>query len=358
MSLKKIILLSVAVSSLVFPQLDAAYVLQNGRLVHVDDFATLTVEEHYQLGEKAFEAGNWKEAASQFRIVANSFPQTTHGQEANFYLGISLFNLREFDTANQAFSNYLKSQSQPTKFIKAVEYKYSIAEEFRNVAKRRIMGSKRFPKWLSGKNLALEIYDEVLFAAPSSELAASALYSKASLLWEMRDYREAIDSFQLLTKRFPKNELAPLSYVLINKVYLDQSQYEFQNPDLLALAQINTRRFKQDFPKDERIVEAENDLKEIKESYAKGLFETASFYERTGQNSAAIIYYSKAAVLFPDTRIARRSLGRLANLNQEKFNEMRVVVENKLKKMKEDQTEENKNNIEDLTFITENEEEQ
>lgn len=350
MSFKKVIFCCGIISSLTFTSAQAAYVLQNGRLIHVEDVATLSAEEHYAQGQRAFEECRWKDAASQFRIVSGSFPQTTYGQEANYFLGVSLYNMRELDLANQAFSEYLKSQSQPAKFMKAVEYKYGIAEEFRAGAKRRMLGSRKLPKWVSGKNLALEIYDEVIFAAPSSEMAASALYAKGSLLWEMRDYRDSIDSFQLIIKRFPKHELASTSFVLINKVYLDQAQQEFQNPDLLALAQINTRRFKNEYPKDERIAEAEHDLQEIKESYANGLFETAAFYERTGQDSAAILYYSKAAVLFPDTRIARRSLGRLANLDKTSFEEIRVAVESKLKKMKEEAAEKEKGRFEDLNF--------
>lgn len=335
-------------SCLFLQQAQAAYVLQHGRLINVEDVATNSPEEHYKEGQQAFESCQWKEAARQFSIVANSFPRTSYGQEANFYLGVSLYNLREFDRANEAFSTYLKTQSQPAKFMKAVEYKYAIAEEFRAGAKRRILGSKKLPKWVSAKNLAIDIYDEVIFAAPSSEIAASALYAKGNLLWEMRDYRGAVDSFQLLIKRFPKHELASTSYVLINKVYLDQAQHEFQNPDLIALGQINTKKFKMDFPKDERFAESQNDLQEIKESYANGLFETAAFYERTGQESAAVLYYSKAAVLFPDTRIAKRSLGRLRNLDQVAFEEIRNTVESKLKKIQEESLEKAKGRFDDI----------
>ncbi len=172
-------------------------------------------------------------------------------------------------------------------------------------------GTKQLPKWASGDDLALDIYDEIIAAMPSDELAVKALYSKANVLWEKQDFKDSIDSFLLLTKRFPKHELAPDSYLAVIKVYLEQSEVEFQNPDLLALAQIYLKKFKQEFPRETKIAEAEEALHQIKEVHAKGLYDTAQFYERMGQPRASIIYYSKAVAQFPETDVAKLSQQRL-----------------------------------------------
>src|SRR5690606_24320584 len=143
---------------------------------------------------------------------------------------------------------------------------------FKSGAKKHVLDAKQLPKWASADPLAIEIYDEVASALPSSDLAAKALFSKGSVLARQRDYRGSIDSFQLLIQRFPKHELAPESFLAINRVYLHQLRREFQNPDILAFAEINLQRFEESFPQEERIEQAYSELMAIKETYAKGLY--------------------------------------------------------------------------------------
>lgn len=317
MKLTQFIFLGATAICLTANSLEAAYTISKGKVFNIDDLATLPIEEHYSLGRKALKEENWKEAIHQFRVVTQNSPQTIFGQNAYYYLGAAYFNHGEYDFANDAFSLYLRLHSNPKCFESAIKFKYTIAERFKMGAKRRLLGTKMLPKWASGTSLALEIYDEIIAAMPCSEIAAQALFSKGHLLWDMNDYKESIESFQLIIRRFPKHELAPTTYVIISKVYLDQSQNEFQNPDILAFAQINSRKFQRDFPKDERLLEVEADVLSIKEIYAKGLFDTGQFYERKQIPVASVIYYQSAIDQFPETDIAKQCEARLSCLCQE-----------------------------------------
>ncbi len=280
-----------------------------------ENLVSLPVEQHYQLACEAFNNNNWPEAARNFYIVSSNFPETSFGQDAAFYLAISYYHLGEFDLANDCLNNYLKDHRNPHYFLESMQYKVAIAEQFRMGAKRHYFGTKYMPKWGSGSDLALELYNEVIAAMPSHEMAAQALFSKGCLQWDLKSYNDSIESFQMVIRRFPKNELAPESYLFINKIYLEKCKRELQNSDLLALAQINLRRFKEDFPKEDRLVEAEADVMAIKEMYAKGLYETGQFYERISQPVAASLYYKKAMHDFPDTQIASICKVRVVVLN-------------------------------------------
>lgn len=257
---------------------------------------------------------NWKEAAKHFHVVSYNFPHTSYGQDAFYYLGIANYYLQEYEFANENFNQYLKCQSNPRFFQEAIEYKFYVAEQFRGGAKRHYFGTKQLPKWADGKSMALDIYDEVVAAMPSHEMAAQALFAKGCLLCKLREHRDSIDAFQMVIRRFPKHELSPESYILINKIYLVLSRKEYQNSDLLALAEINLRRFKSDFPREERIAESEADVLAIKEIYAKGLYETGQFYEKCQRPNASVLYYQKAMVDFPDTSIAQKCRNRLSRL--------------------------------------------
>lgn len=295
--------------------LQAAYTIRNGSIVEVSNVPTLSLEEHFAAGACAIRDDEWEEAAYQFKIVVENFPTTVYAHEAWFYLGVSFFYLDEYDFANKAFTEYLQCQTNPRFFQDVIEYKFAIADRLARGAKRRFLGTKKLPKWACGKNLALEIYDEVIAAVPCHVIAAEALIAKGYLLWTMCDYSDAVEAFQLVIRRFPKHELAPDCYVLISKVYVDQSTHEYQNPDILAFAGINLARFEKDYPREERLQDVAQDLNDIKEIYANGLYQTGQFYERTCHPAAAVIYYHNVIHQFPDTYIAELSRGRLVCLD-------------------------------------------
>lgn len=293
---------------------EAAFTIKDGWIADANTLATRPVEEHYHIGLAAMEHSDWKEAAKQFHVVSSNFPQSSFAKEAFFYLGVANFHLEEYDFANNAFSEYLRVHQNPQRFEEAIEYKFKIANLFKNGAKRHFFGTKHLPKWASGRDVALEIYDQIIAAVPAHELAAQSLFGKADLLCQSGCYVESIDVYQQLIRKFPKHELAPKSYVAISAVYLERSQYEQQNPDLLALAQINLRRFQQEYPRDESIEIVEKNLLALKECCACSLYDIAQFYERTDHPRASIIYYKSAISQFPETAIAGECEKRLAVL--------------------------------------------
>ena len=272
-------------------------------------------EEHFQAGMKAFEKESFEEAINHLKVVRLNFPNSSYGPEAIYHLGVSYYKVGDLELANNAFSDYLKVLITPKYFQQAIDYKFSIAERLKDGEKKRILGAKVLPKWFSGKSLAVEIYDEVIAALPSHEYAAAGLYAKGVLLWEMKEFRESVESFQMLIKRFPRHELAPEAYLAITKVYLEQAQTEFQNPDLITFGEINLRKFSLDFPRESRISEMRKDVEQIKEVYAKGLYETGQYYERVAKTEASLFCYRNAREKFPDTQIAKKCEERIADLD-------------------------------------------
>lgn len=302
--MKRFVLALFAVLLLCQATLSAGYVFKRGRLVNTDEYATLPVEEHYAKGMSAYEKQNWNQSAVQFRIVTTAFPESSYAQDGYFYLGVSYFYLKEYDLSNEALSNYLSCNSSPMFFEETIQFKYSIAECLGAGAKTRFFGMREFPRWMSNQMLALEIFDQIVAAVPCHDIAAQSLVSKGWLQWSFGNYNGAVEAFQQVIRRFPKHELAPECYMMISRVYLDQSADEFQNPDILTFAELNLQKFTRDFPREERLCLVREDLLGIKECYAKGLYEMGRYYERKYKPRASMIYYNDAIYQFPDTCIS------------------------------------------------------
>lgn len=275
------------------------------------DEADAYLTEHYNRGCEYYNRESWRRASTEFEKVIYFFPCTDEAATASYYLAVCYFEMKEYDFANEEFSNYLKASQHPEFFEDAVYFKFCIAEYFKAGKKKRPFKMRYLPKWISAQDSALAIYDEVVAALPNHDLTIQALQSKAELLNCMEEYRECIETYQLIIRRFPKHEIIPTCYLKIAETYYQQSRYEFQNPDILALAELNVRKFKDDFPRDERVEIAEQSVCEIKELYAKGLCDLGLFYERMKKPEAAAIYFQSSIEEFPDTRVARFCRSRL-----------------------------------------------
>lgn len=275
---------------------------------------TLSMQEHYDQGDQQLRADQWNEALTHFMIVLYHFPQSPFASDALFYTGVCYFQLGEIDLANKQFNKYLALGGKLKHFEKVFEYKLEIAGAYGDGKKKHMFGLQKLPKWAPAKSDAVALYDEIIAALPAQDLAAVALYRKAELLKARREYRESIEALQTLARRFPKHTLSAESYLRISEIYLEQSRRESQNPDLIALAQVNIQRFGKSFPSDERVAHAHQTLIAMQEVYAQSLFDTGRFYERKKKPHASAIYYQDAIHRYPETNAAARCGERLAKI--------------------------------------------
>lgn len=294
----------------------SAYTVREGKLINKEEVPTQTAQDHYHAMMTAMDNKEWKELIKQATILNNNFITTPFGGEAVFYLGVGYFNLEDYELANTHFSAYLKKQVTPKHFEDSILYKFTIAEKFHSGGKKHLFGLESMPQWMPAKEDALSIYEEVITALPHHDLAAQAYFGKARLQLENEDYRASIETFQMLIRRFPKHPLAVESYIGIENVYLIQCQNEYPDPDLLDLAEINLRKFKESFPSEEKVSIATDIFSNMREIYAANLYETAKFFQKTNKNQAALIYYKKILGKYPETRVAKQSQKRLETLEK------------------------------------------
>ncbi len=304
-----------------FSTLSAGYTLKDGKWIESSEVSTMSASDHHTALLKFREEKAWPEVIKQARILIQNFPDSPFYQESLFYLAEGSYETADYEISNKNLTNYLKKQGVLQHFREAIEMKFQIAEQFRHGARKHLLGLQAMPKWVPAEEEAIKLYEEVILALPNDELAAKALYGKASLQVRDEDQTGSIESYQTLIRRFPKNNLAPEAYVEIGKIYLAECKEKYPDTDFLDLAEINLRKFRQDFPTDERLVKAEKMIEEMQEIYAESFFEIAQFFERTKKPHASMIYYSKIIKSYPKTKAATLSQKRLALLtpaNEEK----------------------------------------
>jgi outer membrane protein assembly factor BamD (BamD/ComL family) len=263
-----------------------------------------SVQEYNSYLQDAIAAQDWWKVVDYAALISYNFPTSPFAQETAFIMGEAYYNLEQFEYSNQCFTSYLNHALSPKHFEEAIQYKFTIAEKFGSGTKKRLFGSHKMPAWLSAKENALEIYEEVVAALPHADISAQALLNKAKIQAEFEDFKPSIESLDLLIRRFPKSDLAAEAFLEKSRVYFQQCQGQNLDPDVLDLADVSLRKFHLTFPREPRLAEAEKIFQDMQEIFAKNLFETGQFFERTKKIPASIIYYTKVIAKYPDTQTA------------------------------------------------------
>lgn len=283
----------------------------NGKWSPEQYVPTTSVQEHYDIGMQCIGKKDWDNAYTNFMIIIYHFYDTPFYADSLFYAAVCEYASGELDLANKHFDLYLSSNNTLKHFEDIFDFKYQIALRYRNGVKKHLFGFEKLPKVISAKSDSLLLLDEIIAALPGKELAAKSLFLKSEILRKQKEYKESIDTLQLLARQFPKHAMAADGYVHIAEIYYEQSLYESQNPDLISLAKMNINKFGKSFPGDERIALAENYLKNMQNVYAESLYETGKFYERKKKPKASVIYYRDVIKTYPGTNAANKSQQRL-----------------------------------------------
>lgn len=264
--------------------------------------------------QDALNEKNWWAVVDYATILSYHFPESPFSEETSFIIGEAYLGLDQPLIANEYFTAYLNTSSLPRHFEETLIHKFEIAERFKNGEKKPLFDSHKAPKWLSAKEDAIEIYEEVIASLPASELAAKSLLGKALLQAEEEYYKESIESLDKLIQKFPKHELAAEAYLDKVKVFHLQCKNESLDPDLLDQAKEAIRKFQIAFPREERIKDAEEYLTKMNEAFAQNLLNTGGFFEKTKKKPAAKIYFQKVVTSYPETDAAIEAEKRLNRL--------------------------------------------
>ena len=274
---------------------------------------TCEPQEEYHAASIAFHKKKWSDVKLHAKRVVELAPDSPFTSELLFYLGAAYFHQKDYDQANVYFTEFLKESPQKF-FEEAIVYKYQIAEQFQKGAKKHLMGVEKLPRMTSAWDDAYEIYDEVITTLPRHEVAAKSLFNKASMLKLEEKFAESIEVYQTLIRRFPKDPLTPKSYVAIAETYAIESKDLFPDRDFLDQARLNAKKFRRDFPSDERVNQVDKLLSSMQNNYAQDLWESANYFAKKKKMQSCILYYTSIVRKYPESKYAPLALKKIAQL--------------------------------------------
>jgi outer membrane protein assembly factor BamD (BamD/ComL family) len=278
---------------------------QESRIEQREKLPTMTAKEHFASMEQAFVGKDWGGVLQHAKIIEENFSEEIDLDQVAYFTGVANYHKQNLVEANAQLSQSLSNAYGPY-FIEALRYKFDIAKSFAKGSTGNYPVAKRLFSERSFKERAIEIFEEIILAEPSGDLAVYSLYHKALILLDNKMYDQAVEAFDILIRDFFKHELVPRAYVGISKAYADRYQEEkAKDVALLDLAELNVKKFKLAYPGHELVAEAKKELQKMREAYAYEMYHVGEYFERRGKSRAAGFYFRDICENFSDCEAAK-----------------------------------------------------
>jgi outer membrane protein assembly factor BamD (BamD/ComL family) len=260
-----------------------------------EDFSGLKTEYHNK---------NWALVISHSSEMLKKYPESVFVKDIYFFRAIAYFHHDDPDLADQFLSKYIELGGSARYFEEALKYKYFIAEKFENGYYGHLFGVSALPRVESMWEKAYELYDEVIVSIPRHELAAKALFRKASMFLRDDQFEESIEMLNNLIRRFPRNPLAQEAFVEIAKVYKKQIRVLYLDPRCYELALINKKRFDIQYPSSKFKIEMEETVADITDFFAADIYKSAVYFDKKNGQESSIMYLRSLVQKYPTSKYA------------------------------------------------------
>ncbi len=169
---------------------------------------------YYSAGWCFYSQADFKGAAERFSKCFHGYDKFENRADCGLRLGISLFNLKNYDQAALTFKEVKKIKGISPKISAETNYYLAMA--------------------LQKNGLLSEALDSFLTVADSSdEIGVEALYAGAVILFDQKKYEESVVKFRALLSRFPSSQKAPNAAFNIGLAYFNMAKYNEAREALL-----------------------------------------------------------------------------------------------------------------------------
>lgn len=274
--------------------------------------ATGLVESEPRAAQEKFE-----QAANQFRIASDRWPDSALEQDALFFEGESNFFANRYVQSNRAFEKLLANYSGSRYLDKAEARRFSIAQYWLQLSRKGGLtkfkiGDPQRPAF----NLASEsrrIFHRIRLDDPSGKLADDATMALGNAFFEARMYQDAADTYEDLRITYPGSQHAFHAHLFELKSRMNSYYGKSYDQEPLVKADELLKLIVQQFPQE---CEGEREYLKTEATTVRNLlaerdYTLGQYYEKKGENLAASMIFKDVAKNYDDTALAEDSKDKL-----------------------------------------------
>mgnify|MGYP002631617147 CR=1 FL=1 len=267
--------------------------------------------EAFVVAENIEDSGNSGLAVSAYKSFIKNFPTSPFASTAQFRIANILSSQGNPSKAFDAYQTLLTTYPDTPNFDAAVAQQVLIANAYLQGKRMVFMGMPIVP----GTERAQKMYESILNSAPYSKHAPIAQFNLGLSLERQKMIAEARQAYQKVLDRYPNSDVCDDALYQIGYIYMRQGlSGGSQDLSALVLAKETFQDFLLQYPASEKSPQASDNLAAIGAHEAGDLMRIASFYDRTKDFKAAIIYYNDIVRKQPDTADAKIAGSRIEEL--------------------------------------------
>lgn len=176
---------------------------------------------------------------------------------------------------------------------------------------------------------AMQLFDVILLQYPASKYADDAQYYMAEINFIDEKYVLAAFNYQKLMRNYPASDYVKISFYksALCNYYLSPSYDRDQKYTRDAIKSFQD--FQMVYPGDSLSAEADNKIQELRNKLANREFFTAELYRKIDSPISSIIYYDEVIKNFPDTKFYEPSFyGKIETLYEiGKYEQLKSLIQ-------------------------------
>jgi outer membrane protein assembly factor BamD len=259
------------------------------------------------------EAGSGRSAIRNYQSVAKRYPNSIYAPEALYRSARIRLSRKDYTKAFEDFQQVLARYPNTRRFNEIIGEQYRIASALLDGARGRMLWG--LLPGFKQRDKAIEYFETILINAPYSDYAPLSLMNVARGHQRLGNVANAIDALDRMINNYPQTLLAPDAYLKLAQTHASLVDGPYYDQGATREAITYFTDFMLLFPSDTNIATAEDGLDEMKTMLAESKMRMADFYFYKRSN------YKEAITAYPESTIADRAKGRLAEVEAKSTNQ-------------------------------------
>jgi len=269
-------------------------------------------EALFQKAKAQDEAGRKAGAIRNYDRVATRHPFAPSAPQARYRQAELLQERGDVVKAFDAYQQYIDRYSGSGLYSTALSRQTAMAQ---SAADGEVRSGFLGMRTRLSLDRTVKMLEQIRDNAPQSRSASKAQFTVGQLYESRKKPAEAVAAYRRLVRDQPDSPEAPEALFRVGEILLAQADSGNRNQATLDLAREAFNDYLIQYPRHAKNAEARKRLGEIRNRNLQRTFDTAAFYERTGQVEAAKVYYrevvkdAKSGELHDAARARLRELG-------------------------------------------------
>lgn len=283
------------------------------RWINVKRLPKETAELQLEYARSVMLEGDYKKALREADKFDDYYGDTSLVDENQFLRGEVRMSQGKLEQAAKEYQSVVAQHPDSELFDQVIAKQYEIGDHFYEKGQKRM--NRPFQQFFAKApyKKAIDVYGMVIENQPFTQAAAQAQYKLGLCHFAREEYIEAAYEYRRVVEDYSSSDwVDEASYGLAQTYYTSALPPDYdQTPSKLAIDAID--EFKVRFPSDERIGDLDQKRSEMRERIAAQRLQTAQFYEKRREFTAARLYYELVVEQFGDTSAAEKARTWLAS---------------------------------------------